>query len=165
MQWWGWAIVFVGLVAFFIWGVRRMNVRRGPVTLGGIRVEVTAPHIVEDRVMEAMWAVPVIYTNTSRRPARVPVLAARATVQAGRRRYAGELKLDRRVIFDDGSLELNPQDTLTGSVLVRLPRDEEPRMVELAQYPAQRKLRYRVRVVPADQLAAATSRKKSPRNG
>ncbi len=48
--------------------LRAQNSPSLPADVAGIRLEVTAPLVVEDRVLEQLWEVPVVLTNTTRRP-------------------------------------------------------------------------------------------------
>jgi hypothetical protein len=49
--------------------ISNRRTRRLPAIVGGIRVEAESPRILEDRVVEAVWATPIILINRGRRPA------------------------------------------------------------------------------------------------
>lgn len=120
--------------------LRAQNSPSLPTNVDGVRLEVTAPLVVEDRVLEQVWEVPIILTNTTRRPRTVPVLAQRAEVRTKHARYTAEVTTD---VSWEGEhqtrLELNPAGTAIGSVWVVLPAGEAPVRLWLQElHPKQR---------------------------
>ena len=120
--------------------LRAQNAPSLPADVAGIRLEVTAPLVAEDRVLEQLWEVPVVLTNTTRRPRTVPVLAQRAEVRTKHARYTAEVTTD---VSWEGEhqtrLELNPAGTAIGSVWVVLPAGEAPVRLRLQElHPKQR---------------------------
>ncbi|MCC2032610.1 hypothetical protein [Microbacterium allomyrinae] len=55
-------------------------------------------HVVDDRVVEALWRAAISMTNKTRRPRALPLFAERATVKAGRRVYLSSVYLDADAI-------------------------------------------------------------------
>ena len=127
--------------------LRAQNAPSLPADVAGIRLEVTAPLVVEDRVLEQLWEVPVVLTNTTRRPRTVPVLAQRAEVRTKQARYTAELTTEVSWWSEGGArLELNPAGTTIGSVWVVLPAGEVPVRLQLQEVePKQRRFRARLR--------------------
>ncbi len=127
--------------------LRAQNSPSLPADVAGIRLEVTAPLVVEDRVLEQLWEVPVVLTNTTRRPRTVPVLAQRAEVRTKQARYTAELTTEVSWGREGGGrLELNPAGTTIGSVWVVLPAGEVPVRLQLQELePKQRRFRARLR--------------------
>jgi hypothetical protein len=79
-------------------------------TIEGMRVEATAAVVAEDRVLEVLWEVPVIVSNTSRRPCQVPLISDQAHVWAGRAKYLCGVSSETDWQADDGRvLVLNPR--------------------------------------------------------
>ena len=90
--------------------------------------------VADDRVLEVLWEVPVIVSNTSRRPRQVPLISDQAHVWAGRAKYLCGVSSETDWQADDGRvLVLNPGATVTASVWAQLPAGEVPRRLELHQ--------------------------------
>ncbi|WP_204948042.1 hypothetical protein [Microbacterium laevaniformans] len=135
------AAIILGAAAWLL--LRAQQSPSLPTNIGGIRIEVIAPVLSEDRVLEQVWEVPVVLTNKTRRPRAVPVLAQRAEVRTKRARYIAELttEVSWEREEDGARLELNPAGTTIGSVWVVLPAGEPPLRLRLQELqPKQRRL-------------------------
>jgi len=140
-----WLVPLIAAIAFGVAGwllLRVLNSPSLPATIEGVRVEVTAARLAEDHVLEHVWTVTVVLTNTTRRPRTVPVLAQRAEVRTKQARYVAELTTEVSWEREDGArLELNPAGTAIGSVWVVLPAGEAPVLLRMQQLePKQRHL-------------------------
>lgn len=128
--------VTIGIVALLVVLVLTLVVVRRrkrpmlPSVLHGVRVDATVPVTVGSDPFEVVWSIPLILTNVSRRPARIPPLSGAAIVRAGRATYRADVLYDessRPWVNEDGSpLELNPSSTSIGEVSVTLPAGEIP---------------------------------------
>ena len=90
-----------GIGAATLWWKRRA---RRAFTIDHIHVELHAAHIVDDRVIDAVWRAAISMTNGSRRPRALPVFGERAMVRAGNCRYLPDVYLETDV------KEINPHD-------------------------------------------------------
>ena len=127
-------VALVVLSVVFWWSLRSLHRAGLPSTIDGMRVEATAAVVAEDRVLEVLWEVPVIVSNTSRRPRQVPLISDQAHVWAGRAKYLCGVSSETDWQADDGRvLVLNPGATVTASVWAQLPAGEVPRRLELHQ--------------------------------
>lgn len=114
--------------------VAAINHGRLPTSIEGLRIEVTAPLVAEDRVLEVVWEIPIIVSNASRRPRAVPVLKGEAHVHAGRALYVSTVTtVDTWELEDGRRLILNPGATAIASVWVTLPAGAVPRRLTLRQ--------------------------------
>lgn len=95
-----------------LWWKRRA---RHVYVIDHVKLEMHPPGVVEDRVVEQLWRAAISMTNTSRRPRVLPVLAARATVRAGRSVFLADVYLDADLH------ELNPRDVALAWVEFVLP--------------------------------------------
>lgn len=77
------AAIALGVAAWLL--LRVLNSPSLPATIQGVRVEVTAARLAEDRVFEHVWTVPVVLTNTTHRPRTVPVCRNRPELSASLR--------------------------------------------------------------------------------
>jgi len=120
-----------------------------PAKIEGLRVEVTAPVLLEDRILEALWQVPIIVSNGSRRPLEVPVLKGVAHVQTGRASYVATVTtVETWELADGRRLILNPTATLVAAATLTLPAGEVPQRLTLTQLrPRPRTLRARIPAV------------------
>lgn len=109
------ALVVVGLIVIGVWRARRRRVRRLPITIDGVRIELQGAHLDHDLVVEGNWRLTFLLTNSTKRPAPVPLLSSRAVVHSRRKQYAGTLYLER------GAAELNPDEAMVAWVLCQLP--------------------------------------------
>ena len=126
----------IGVVALLIVlvltlvAVRRRKRPKLPSVLHGVRVDVTAPVAVGSDPFEVVWSIPLILTNVSRHPARIPPLSGDALVRAGKATYRADVlygETGRPWVNEDGTpLELNPTSTSIGEVSVTLPAGEIP---------------------------------------
>lgn len=118
-------IAFIaGVVAAIVWWKRRP---RRTVTIHHVRVELHDAHIIEDRVVDAVWRAAISMTNNTRRPRVLPVFGARATVTAKSRVYLAE------VFLENESKEANPGDVALAWVEFVLPEKAAARHVELTR--------------------------------
>ena len=102
-------VALVVLSVVFWWSLRSLHRAGLPSTIDGMRVEATAAVVAEDRVLEVLWEVPVIVSNTSRRPRQVPLISDQAHVWAGRAKYLCGVSSETDWQADDGRvLVLNP---------------------------------------------------------
>src|SRR5687767_1094930 len=76
------------------------------VTIGHVRVELHAAHIVDDRVIDAVWRAAISMTNRTRRPRALPVFGERATVSARHRLYLAD------VYLETDAKQINPDDVV-----------------------------------------------------
>lgn len=132
-------VVLIGLV--MIAGLLSVR-RRRAVTVDHIRVELHEAHIIEDRVIEAVWRAAVSMTNISRRPRMLPVLAERATVRTRCREYLAVVSIDADLA------EINPGEVALAWVEFVLPSPARPLRVDLGQltgHTSARCLRFRCR--------------------
>lgn len=118
-------LVVIGLIVIGVWRARRQRVRRLPITINGVRIELQGAHLDEDLVVERNWRLTFLLTNSTRRPAPVPVLSSRAVVHSGRKQYVGTLYLES----DAG--ELNPDEAMVAWVLCQLPGGGVPERVAI----------------------------------
>lgn len=119
-------------VALVVWLRFRRSRRRLPGKVSGIRVELAAPFLASDQIVEGVWEVPVLMSNPTRAPQRLLLLGERAMVRTKRARYTATLQSHEVWLDADGvPLELNPAGTVTGYVAVTLPRGEVPEKVSL----------------------------------
>lgn len=93
-------------------------------TMSGSRLH--EAHIVEDRVIDAVWRAPISMTNRTRRPRVLPVFAERATVRAGHRVHLAV------VCLENDAMEVNPDDVALAWVEVVLPASQSARVVDAA---------------------------------
>ncbi|MBF4563397.1 hypothetical protein ITJ43_14790 [Microbacterium sp. VKM Ac-2870] len=127
-------LALVGFGLLWWWAVRVLHRRNLPASIEGLRVEVTAPVIAEDRVLDVLWEVPVIVSNTSRRPRQVPLFGQEAHVWAGRAKYLCAVTSEAVWQWEDGQvLVLNPGAVVTASVWAQVPAGDVPHRVELHQ--------------------------------
>lgn len=118
-------LVVIGLIVTGVWRARRRRVRRLPITIDGVRIELQGAHLDEDMIVERNWRLTFLLTNSTKRPAMVPVLSSRAVVRSGRKQYAGTLYLER----DVG--ELNPDEAMVAWLLCQLPGGGVPERVAI----------------------------------
>ncbi|WP_197053024.1 hypothetical protein [Microbacterium hominis] len=129
-------VVLAVVVFWFLWwwSIRILHRRDLPASIEGLRVEVTAPVVAEDCVLDVLWEVPVIVSNTSRRPRQVPLFGQEAHVWAGRAKYLCAVTSKAVWQWEDGQiLVLNPGAVVTASVWAQVPAGEVPHRVELYQ--------------------------------
>ena len=150
-----WVVVLAVACAAFWWGLRSLRQRHLPTSIEGLRVEVTAPVVAEDRVLDVLWEVPVIVSNTSRRPRQVPLFSQEAHVWAGRAKYLCAVTSEAVWQGEDGRvLILNPGAMVTASVWAQVPAGDVPHRIELHQVlPHVRRIRG---VLPAPVVNART---------
>ncbi|MEV8025911.1 hypothetical protein [Microbacterium sp. NPDC080220] len=132
----GWIIGLVALVVLlfvFVWGVRGLSRRSLPASLEGVKLEVMAPVLVDDRVVDADWEIPFVASNPTRRPRCVPILSAAAQVKTERARYRAVVEVDDNWEWEGRRLELNPEATAVGRVRLTLPGGQTPRKLALSQ--------------------------------
>ncbi|MEW2014328.1 MULTISPECIES: hypothetical protein [Microbacterium] len=132
----GWIIGLVALVALlfvFVWAVRGLNQRRLPALLEGVRLEVMAPVLVDDRVVDADWEIPFVASNPTRRPRCVPILSEAAQVKTERALYRAVVEVEETWEWDGRRLELNPEGTTVGRIWLTLPGGQTPRRVTMHQ--------------------------------
>ena len=115
------------------WVDRAMTRRAAPTTIDGFRVEVSDPLVVDDRVLEVAWQIPVLMTNQRRHSAILPVMAGRVEVYVGRARHVGTLSFESEVYGPQGVAEFNPGGHVVGFVDVVLPAGVRPDRVKLQQ--------------------------------
>ena len=123
-----WVLVVILVIAVLVtgvavWRASRQRLRRLPITIEGVRIELQGLHLDEDLVVECNWRLTFLMTNSTKRPAQVPVLSSRAIVRSGRKQYAGTLYLERAVT------ELNPDEAMVAWVLCQLPGGAAPERV------------------------------------
>ncbi|GAA3033462.1 hypothetical protein GCM10010462_20420 [Microbacterium dextranolyticum] len=111
-----WAVLVIAM-ASTVGLVRWKQRARRVYVIDHVKLELHPAHIVEDRVVEAVWRAAISMTNTSRRPRSIPVLAERATVRAGGYVYLADVYLDVDV------RELNPRGVALAWIEFALPGD------------------------------------------
>jgi len=111
------------LASRYLW--RRIGHRAA--TLDGIKIEVHGVHPVEDLFVEDLWQATLSMTNRSRKPRPLPVLASRATITAGKKRYLATVFLER------DAAELSPDDVAIVWVEATLSAGAIPRSLELVE--------------------------------
>lgn len=108
--------------------------KRLPAKVEGLQVEATAPVVVQDRVLEVTWQIPIIVSNTSKRPLEVPVLKGVAHVRTSRAEYVATVTTVGTWELRDGRrLVLNPTSTLIAAATLTLPAGEVPTRLVLQQ--------------------------------
>lgn len=126
-------IALAGLIGVFVMSVRGLSRRSLPTSLEGVRLEVMAPVLVDDRVVDADWEIPFVASNPTRRPRCVPILSEAAQVKTERARYRAVVEVEENWEWDGRRLELNPEATAVGRVRLTLPGGQTPRKLALAQ--------------------------------
>lgn len=116
-------LLVVIVTAIAVWASRRRHHRRLPTVIEGVRIELQGVHLDDDLVVECKWRLTFIMTNSTKRPAPVPLLSSRGIVRSGRKQYAGTLYFER----DAG--ELNPDEAMVAWVLCQLPGGGVPERV------------------------------------
>ena len=135
-----------GVAAAMLWWKRRV---RRVFTIDHVRVELHDAHIVDDRVIDAVWRGAISMTNRTRRPRALPMFGERATVTAGRRVYLAE------VYLESDATEVNPGDLALAWVEFVLPGGARPlrgRLLQLRDTRRDRSLQFSplgVRTKPA----------------
>ena len=120
--------------------------KRLPAKVEGLQLEATAPVVVQDRVLEVTWQVPIIVSNASRRPLEVPVLKGVAHVRTARAEYVATVTTVETWELRDGRrLVLNPTSSLIATAVLTLPAGEVPTQLVLRQLrPRERAFRARL---------------------
>jgi len=126
-------IALVGLIGVFVMSVRGLNRRRLPTSLEGVRLEVMAPVLVDDRVVDVDWEIPFVASNPTRRPRCVPILSEAAQVKTERALYRAVVEVEETWEWDGRRLELNPEGTTVGRIRLTLPGGQIPRRVTMHQ--------------------------------
>lgn len=139
-----WVLILIVLIALVmtsiaIWRARRQRVRRLPIAIGGVRIELQGVHLDDDLVVECNWRLTFLMTNSTKRPASVPPLSSRAIVRSGRKEYAGALYLER------DARELNPDQVIVAWVLCQLPGGSTPERVAIEWMRGTRSVRLETR--------------------
>ena len=114
---------------------RKRFAPRGAYRIDHFRIELHDAHVIDDRIIEAVWRAAISMTNRTRQPRRLPILAERATVIAGSRTYIAYVYLETT------SAELNPDDTALAWVEFVLPAGASPRSCSIVHLRHQRRPR------------------------
>jgi hypothetical protein len=131
---------------------------RRTVTIDHVRVELHDAHIVDDRVIDAVWRAAISMTNNTRRPRALPVFGARATRSARSRVYLAE------VFLENEAKEINPGDVALVWVDFALPANTAVRHVDLTRLPAEAPAQtYRLKCSRATTLEGLDTRRVRPR--
>lgn len=145
VQFWFVLVGVAGVAIAVTWLMRRP---RRAFTIEHIRVELHDAHVVDDRVVDAVWRAAISMTNNSRRPRALPVFAARATVGARHRVYLADVYLEK------DATEVNPRDIALAWIEFVLPADLWGWNVDLVHLRAER---------PAVRLRFTVTRPTTPR--
>lgn len=113
----------------------------------GIKIEAHGMHLIDDLVIECVWRITISLTNYSRRPRRLPTLAARATVSARRKVYLAQVFLERHVY------ELSPNELALIEVDFVLPAGLTPQRMTISELPTGKQWSFALQAIGQDGTA------------